>query len=132
VGWIFQRRIFEGRDWMLSSIALRWLVDVLRELRVRRFGWILLSFCGWEMGEYVEKGGERGAYFSDTAASRSARLLSILKRSFSAREKERAIVLRAVNCNPPILELGDLRLGSVISRPFSVKFLVGHVEAVGR
>jgi hypothetical protein len=33
-----------------------------------------------------------GTYFSDTAASRSARLLSILKRSFNAREKDRAMV----------------------------------------
>ena len=82
------------------------------------------------MGEYVEKGGDGGAHFSDTAASRSARLLSILKRSFRAREKERAIVLRAVSCNPPIVELSDLRLGSVIPRPFSVEFLVGHGEAV--
>lgn len=33
------------------------------------------------------------AYFSNTAASKSAMLLSILNRSFRAREKERAIVL---------------------------------------
>ncbi len=33
-------------------------------------------------------------YFSETAASKSAMLLSILKRSFRARENERAIVLR--------------------------------------
>jgi hypothetical protein len=31
-------------------------------------------------------------YFSDTAASRSAMLLSILNRSFNAREKDRAMV----------------------------------------
>jgi len=34
-----------------------------------------------------------GKYFSETAASRSARELSILKRSFRAREKDRAMVL---------------------------------------
>ena len=36
---------------------------------------------------------QTGAHFSSTAASKSARLSSILKRSFRAREKERAIVL---------------------------------------
>lgn len=35
----------------------------------------------------------KAAYFSDTAASKSAKLLSILKRSLRARENERAIVL---------------------------------------
>jgi hypothetical protein len=35
---------------------------------------------------------ETALFFSDTAASRSARLLSILKRSFNAREKDRAMV----------------------------------------
>ncbi len=67
------------------------------------FGWIQLSSCREETGEYEEKGGERGSHFSDTAASRSARLLSILKRSLSAREKERAIVLRAGQLQPPNL-----------------------------
>jgi hypothetical protein len=33
------------------------------------------------------------AYFSSTAASKSARLFSILNKSFRAAEKERAIVL---------------------------------------
>jgi len=51
----------------------------------------LLALSGGGRGTL---GSEGAAYFSETAASRSARLLSILKRSFRAREKERAMVLR--------------------------------------
>lgn len=41
------------------------------------------------MGERLEEETD----FSDTTASRSATLLSIIKRSFRAREKDRAMVL---------------------------------------
>jgi len=54
-------------------------------------------------------------FFSDTAASRSARLLSILNRSFSAREKERAIVdcgLALVGCHSRSSSSSDI-LGAV-------------------
>jgi hypothetical protein len=56
------------------------------------------TFCFLGFKRLVGVGGRRemgegGGYFSETAASRSARELSILKRSFRAREKERAIVL---------------------------------------
>jgi hypothetical protein len=47
--------------------------------------------------ENLVQGAKGGTHFSDTAASRSARLLSILNRSFRAREKDRARVLPAVS-----------------------------------
>jgi hypothetical protein len=54
------------------------------------------EYCAWEG---LVRNGE--THFSDTAASRSAKLLSILNRSFRAREKERAMVLHeAVNLCP--------------------------------
>ena len=67
-------------------------------------------------------------YFSETAASKSAMLLSILKRSFRARENERAIVLRAVSSQNWGSWTWDVRLRSAIGLPFSVHLVVGHFE----
>lgn len=76
---------------LLASIFLRSLSVWLRGLRVRRFVSTPLSSC-----RRLEWAPDRGrtAHFSDTAASRSAILLSILKRSLSARENDLAIVLQ--------------------------------------
>ena len=53
---------------------------------------IQLSF--YEVVSQVEFEIRLATYFWSTAASKSARLLSILKTSFKAAEKDRAIVLR--------------------------------------
>ena len=74
-------------------------------------------------------GGWREGYFSETAASRSAMLLSILKRSLRARENDRAIVLIDVSFWIPLrMTAGNLRLRSVAGLPISVKLIVGHID----
>lgn len=74
----------------------------------------------------------RGTDFSDTAASKSARLLSILKRSFKAREKDFAIVLLfeyTVSRGTRLVGIGEggiSRLRAITWLPFSFKVCVGH------
>jgi len=81
----------------------------------------------WSLG--CGMSGRGKTHFSDTAASRSAMLLSILNRSFRAREKERAMVLReAVNvCSDGVYGCCNIRLRPVAGGlPVAVKLFVGH------
>lgn len=75
---------------------------------------------------------ERETHFSDTAASRSAMLLSILKRSLRAKEKDLAIVLRTIIrlCHNLGNACRNLRLRSIRGLPVAVKLFVGHFEGV--
>ena len=69
-------------------------------------------------------------YFSETAASKSERLLSILNRSFSAREKDRAIVLRVVSFWGWGCWAQNVRLRSIAGLPVPIHLVVGHFDAI--